>query len=206
MIEYVIKNLKGDIMKTNKALKSLIVSAMLTAISFVFVYFVPTIDLGVWSFTLGSHVPTFIACFISPYVAVFTYLGTLLAFMIKVGNPIVWLRAGSHLGFVVLALLIFRKVESPSQGISVYKHNYFEPGTNAGVYVKIVLIALLLAVVHAALEVLAVLVGLSIGISVANSSAEYILITVGVGTMIHSLLDFFIAYLVFVPLRKAVKL
>lgn len=59
--------------------------------------------IGPASFTLASHVPLFLAVFISVPVALFVALGTGLGFLLAGFPLIIVLRAFSHLLFAVLA-------------------------------------------------------------------------------------------------------
>ncbi|MEG1719034.1 MAG: hypothetical protein RR306_01795 [Clostridia bacterium] len=177
--------------KLNKT-RLITISALLTAISFLMVYIVPTIDIGVWSLTVGSHVPTFIAMFISPVTAVFTYLGTLLAFIIKTGNIFVWLRAGSHIFFIIAGLLILRKYDM----LKATKNKYL----------KVSLFGLVIALVHGIFEALSVVLGLAVGFVLpstgGNSTLVYLLLIVCLGTVVHSIIDFALAYAVYIALNK----
>ena len=56
-------------MKTN-SVKRLTISALLIAMGIIIPMVMPRITIGPASFTLASHVPVFIAMFISPVVAI----------------------------------------------------------------------------------------------------------------------------------------
>ena len=62
-------------MKTN-SVKRLTISALLIAMGIIIPMVMPRITIGPASFTLASHVPVFIAMFISPVVAIAVSLGT----------------------------------------------------------------------------------------------------------------------------------
>lgn len=149
------------------------ISAVLTALSLVYIVYMPTIDLGVWSFTPLSHIFIFIACFISPYTALMTFLAVLGGFMLKTGNYFTWLRAASHLFFVVF-LIVYIKIFK----LKNKKH--------------VIIAGLCASVIHAVFEILVVLLGLGIGLDVNNQygTVYYVLLVVGLGTLGHSLLDF----------------
>ena len=67
---------------------SMVIAALLCAIGIVIPMFAPKIILEPASFTLASHVPIFIALFISPPVALAVSVGTTLGFFFA-GFPIV---------------------------------------------------------------------------------------------------------------------
>ncbi|MCL1900821.1 MAG: hypothetical protein FWG51_00290 [Firmicutes bacterium] len=153
------------------------ISAVLTGLSLVYIVFMPTIDLGVWSFTPFSHIFLFIACFISPYTALMTYLAVLGGFIIKTGNYLTWLRAASHLFFIVF-LVIYIKIFK----LKTKKH--------------IAIAAACTSVIHAGFEILAVIIGLAAGFE-GNGTVYYILLVVGLGTMGHNLLDYFAGFFLY---------
>ncbi|MCL1944543.1 MAG: hypothetical protein FWF56_01885 [Firmicutes bacterium] len=149
-------------------------SAMLSALSIVYLYFIPTIDLGVWSFTPFSHIFIFIGCLISPYTGIMTYITTLASFMLKSGNYFVWLRAASHIFFVVF-LLFYAKF----RGIKTKK--------------DIAITFVGTSIIHTLFELGAVLLGLAVGMSGVNSTAYYLLFVLGVGNILHNCLDYGVA-------------
>ena len=61
--------------------------------------FMPKIVLEPASFTLASHVPVFIAMFISPLVAFAVALGTTIGFLMSGLPVIIVMRALSHVVF-----------------------------------------------------------------------------------------------------------
>lgn len=69
-------------MKTN-SVKRLTISALLIAMGIIIPMVMPRITIGPASFTLASHVPVFIAMFISPVVAIAVSLGTGFGFLIR---------------------------------------------------------------------------------------------------------------------------
>ncbi|MGL5641117.1 MAG: hypothetical protein ACRDDM_02550, partial [Paraclostridium sp.] len=81
--------------------KSIVISALLCTLGIIIPMFSPIkLILEPASFTLASHVPIFIAMFISPSTAIFVTLGSTIGFLLG-GFPIVIVfRALSHLIFV----------------------------------------------------------------------------------------------------------
>ncbi len=166
--------------------KKITLSALITALSVVYTLFMPTIDLGVWSFTPFSHMFVFLGVFLSPYVGIMTTLGVLGGFFLKGAQPLVLLRAFSHIFFVLYLIIVMRKIS---------------PNTKKGFF----FLCATAALVHAAFEIVAVLVGILIALPV-NQSAYYILGVTGGGTLIHSIVDFSVAFFLFKVVQKAFRL
>lgn len=87
----------------NNRIKNMVYAALLTAIAII----IPLqfgflkIIMGPFTATLASHVPTFLAMLISPYVAVVVGIGSAVGFLITT-SPVVAARAAMHaiLGYV----------------------------------------------------------------------------------------------------------
>lgn len=62
-----------------------------------------------FSVTLGSHVPTMLALFINPFVAVLTVIGSCFGFWASTGNIIIVLRAAMHLLFSLVGWYMISK-------------------------------------------------------------------------------------------------
>ena len=168
-------------MKAKSNIQTMVVAAMLCAIGILIPLISPVkIILEPASFTLASHVAIFVAMFISPATAVFVALGTTMGFFLA-GFPIpIVLRALSHIIFTIIGALYLKK----------HPHilsNYWR----AGVF------ALVLAVIHAVSEV-AIILPLYIGNQMTeayyNKGLWYSIFgLVGLGTIVHSMVDFGIA-------------
>lgn len=145
------------------------------------------------SFTLASHVATFIAMFISPYVAVAVAIGTAFGFLLGGFPIVVTLRAASHLIFAYLGAVYLSK---HPKTMAITKNRW--------------IYSFLIGILHALCEVLVV----SVFYFAGNLSTAYydqgLLISVmglvGVGTVIHSMVDLELARMVWraVP-SKTVK-
>jgi len=141
------------------------------------------------SFTLASHVPVFIAMFISPLVATVVAFGTALGFFFG-GFPLVIVcRALTHCVFALTGALVIRKrpelLETP---------------------VKAATLLFFIALLHACCEVL-VVTPFYFGNSMSQGyySKGYlisIVLLVGLGTVVHSLVDSYIALLVRKPIKN----
>lgn len=94
--------------------KTLVFGALLTALSFIIPLTFPKLPLPQpFSVTFASHVPTLLAMLINPIMAVFTVLGSTVAFLVSLG-PIVSIRAASHIIFALVGCLMLKK------GINMY--------------------------------------------------------------------------------------
>ncbi|WP_312640760.1 hypothetical protein [Hydrogenoanaerobacterium sp.] len=184
-------------MKYNTAqhtqLQSMVIAALLCAIGIVIPMFAPKIVLEPASFTLASHVPIFIALFISPSVALAVAIGTTVGFLFT-GLPIVVvLRALTHVLFAMIGAFVLKKRPNTLTTL----------GGN-------VAFGLLLAVIHAVSEVTVVtLFYFGGGMSqnyYKNGYLVSVLVLVGIGTIIHSMIDFGIAVFLWKPLSRIVHM
>lgn len=186
-------------MKTN-SVKRLTISALLIAMGIIIPMVMPRITIGPASFTLASHVPVFIAMFISPVVAIAVSLGTGFGFFLS-ATPIIALRALSHLIFAVIGAVILQKHPE----ILINKEGKFTLLNG-----KLQLFNVGIGVIHSAAE----LVVVSVFYTMGNLPGTYytagfmysIFLLMGVGGLIHSLVDFSIAYLLASTLSKHVDI
>ncbi|WP_312693743.1 hypothetical protein [Caproiciproducens sp.] len=172
---------------------SLVIAALLCAIGIVIPMFAPKIILEPASFTLASHVPIFIALFISPPVAAAVSVGTALGFLFAGFPIVVVLRAFSHVFFAISGAYILKR-----------KANMLST------FGKSALFGLTLAVIHAVSEVVVVTL-FYFGNSMpknyyANGYFMSVILLVGVGTIVHSMIDFSIALFVWKPLSRVVQI
>ena len=180
-------------MKRDLKLQTITIAALLSAIGIVIPLFAPKIILEPASFTLASHVPVFIAVFISPVVAVSVTLVSA-AGLLFAGFPIVVvLRALSHLVFEIVGAMILKKVPNALQTV----------GKSVG-------FGLLMALIHAVSEVVVVtMFYFGQGMTKSYYAQGYVnsvLLLVGVGTIIHSMIDFGIALVVWKPLVHVISI
>ena len=174
----------------NTAVNKLVIAALLCAIGIVIPMFSPfKIVLEPASFTLGSHIAIIIAMFISPEVAVAVALGTALGFFLGGFPLVIVMRAATHVIFALVGALILKK--KPDILGSVPQTGVFAVG---------------IAAIHALCE-MAVVMPFYFGNHM--SSAYYtkgfltsVVMLVGVGTFVHSLVDFTIALLIWKPLQR----
>jgi len=165
-------------------------SGLLIAIGLVIPMFSPVkIVLEPASFTLASHMAIFVAMFISPTMAVSVALGTTIGFFLG-GFPIVIvLRAATHVVFTLVGAL--------------YLHKLSKKKLSA---VKLRVFSLCIAAIHALGELVVVSI-FYFGGNLGSAQLEKgfiisVLLLVGLGTVIHSMVDFELARIVVIPLKK----
>ena len=176
-------------MKT-AALQKMSASALLIAIGIIIPMFSPVkFILEPASFTLASHVAVFIALMISPSVAVAVAIGTTLGFLLGGFPVVVVLRAASHIVFAVLGSLFLqrfpRTLESP---------------------IRTREFSLAVGLLHAACELVIVSIFYMAG---GMGEAYYqqgflrtVILLVGIGSVVHSMVDFELALAVVKVLGK----
>jgi len=146
------------------------------------------------SFTLASHVAIFIAMFISPWTAAAVAVGTTAGFFLG-GFPIVVVaRAASHIVWALGGALVLKRY----------------PGILGSIR-KSILFAVGVGLVHGLAELAAVapfyfggLMPMGYGEG-ASGFLTFVVLFVGVGTVIHSLVDFGIAMAIWKPLQQVIR-
>jgi len=181
-------------MKRNNKLNSMVVSALLCAIGIVIPIISPLkITMEPASFTLASHVAIFIAMFISPSTAAFVAVGTTIGFLMS-GFPIVVVfRAASHIVFALIGSFYLKKFPDTLNSFKTSQIYSFAIG-----------------IVHGLCEVLVVIPfyfgnHMSSGYY-AKGFVTSVVLLVGVGSVVHSMIDFYIAQVIWKHVAKAVKL
>jgi niacin transporter len=179
-------------MKNSKKLQSMIIAALLCAIGIVIPMFAPKIVLEPASFTLASHVPTFIASFISIPVSLIVSIGTAFGFLFAGFPIVVVLRAFSHVLFAIIGAFVLQK-----------KNNILVS------FNKSLVLSFVLAVIHAVSEVVVVTL-FYFGNNMpknyyAHGYLTSVILLVGVGTIVHSMIDFQIAVFVWKPLTRIIQ-
>lgn len=176
-------------MNQNNRVFKMVVAAMLCAVGIVIPMVCPKISIEPASFTLASHVALFLAMFLSPKITVAVWLGTTLGFQLTGFPPVVVMRAASQIVFALAGALWLKKNPQLLQ-------------TRQGA----ILFALLTGLVHGAMEIVAVLpFYVSNSLPAANYQKGFLIsvfLLVGVGTMIHSIVDFAIAKVVYKPISQ----
>ena len=157
--------------------KSLAYTAILIAFGILIPLIMPIkLVIGPASYTLGSHVPIFLALFLSLPIAILVALGTTIGFLLA-GFPIVIvLRALSHLVFVLVAGLLLKK-----------NPRILEKPVSTGLF------ALGINVLHGLAE-FAVVYVLTVGPETQASYIWTLLGLVGLGALVHGMVDFYLAF------------
>lgn len=173
----------------NTSIQKMVTSALLIAIGILIPLVSPAkIMMPPASFTLASHVPVFLAMLISPAMACSVAIGTTIGFFIS--SPLVIaLRAATHVIFALLGGLYIQKrpatLESPA---------------------KLHVFSLVIGVIHAAGELIVVSLfyfGGGMGAMFYEQGfLRSVLLLVGLGSVIHSMVDFEIALVVYKVLSK----
>lgn len=179
-------------MNQKNKVKTMTIAALLCAIGIMIPMFFPKILIPPASFTLASHVPIFIAMFISPVVAL--SVATISGFGFFISFPLVIaLRAFTHLAFAGLGAFILKK----NKNILLS-------------WKSTALFSLLISVVHALGEVIIVTYFYwGDQMSEAFYAKGYIfsvLLLIGAGTIVHSMIDFTIAAFVWKPLQHVITI
>ncbi|NYB74855.1 hypothetical protein HZF24_11970 [Sedimentibacter hydroxybenzoicus DSM 7310] len=181
-------------MTRNNKLNSMLISALLCSIGIVIPIISPIkITMEPASFTLASHVAIFIAMFISPLTAIFVSFGTSIGFLIAGFPIVVVLRAASHIVFAFLGSFFLKMYPDT---LNSFKHSQ--------------LYSFIIGLIHAICEVAIV----SVFYFGNNMSSGYyskgffisVVLLVGVGTVVHSMVDFYLAQAIWKPVTKAVKI
>ena len=173
----------------NKAVYQMSLSAMLMAVAILIPMYSPLkVMIEPASFTLASHVAIMIAMFISPSVAISVELGATIGFFLGGFPLVVVMRAFSQIIFVVIGAIVLKKKPEIMNNLA-----------------SLIVFALVMGVIHAVSEVIVSLpFYFANGItSEATSTLFYnVFVLVGIGTLIHSCVDFVIASAVFKVLVK----
>ncbi len=170
--------------------RELVIAALLCAIGIAIPMWSPfKIMLEPASFTLASHVPIVIAMFISPQVAGMVAIGTTMGFLLG-GFPIVIvMRAFTHVIFAVMG------------GAYISKHKNILNNI-----VQFAFLVFWLSIIHAVAELFVVSIFyFSVSVSELYYSQLFlqnVIGLVGLGTFVHSVIDFYIASIVW---RAVVK-
>jgi len=167
-------------MKPKKRIQEMTFAALLTAIAILIPSIMPIkLIIPPASYTLGSHVPIFLAMFISPWVAAFVILASSLGYFMA-GYPIVVVFRAFFLGALYLKKF--------PQTIENHKSS--------------LLFNFVLGLIHALGEVLACVIFYSVTGEDFQKLFYVLFVLVGFGTIIHSMIDYVIALTIFKSIRK----
>lgn len=176
----------ATITQENKwTVQRLTVTALLIAIGIVIPMVMPGIYIEPASFTIASHVAIFIAMMIDPAVGAIVAAGTVMGFFLR-GLPIVIpLRAASHIVFVLIGAFYLKR--HPQTLRSVWKSQVF---------------SFIIAIIHSVCEI-AVVFWFYFNGQMANfASVQMVVLFLGLGSVVHSMVDFGIAYIIYQALHR----
>lgn len=160
-------------MKSHKHMQIFVLASLLIAVGTVIPMLMPKIIIGPMSFTLASHVAVMIAIFISPAVALAVALGTTLGFFMAGFPFVVVLRALTHVMWAYFGAKYAQK-----------KPQIFEKP------LKTLQFNILIALIHALGEMI-IVIPFYYGNGMDMQTFIYMVFgLVGIGTIIHSSIDF----------------
>ncbi len=115
-------------MKTN--LKKMVISSLLIAMSIIIPVIFPFLRVYIppFSATLASHVPMFIAMFLGPFEAAVVGIGSVVGFLFAIGDPIVAMRASSHIvvGYIGAKMIMKKMSYGKVVAFTAPIHGVFE--------------------------------------------------------------------------------
>lgn len=164
----------------------IIISAMLCAIGIIIPIASPIkLVLEPASYTLASHVPIFLAMFLSPASGILVAIGTSIGFLLGPFSLTVALRAASHVIFVAVGAFFIQ-----------IKPQIIESKFTTFIF------SLCLGVIHAICEMIVVASFLT---PEQTNVIRLVFGLVGIGTVIHSTIDFYISLYIWKVLKKHIK-
>jgi niacin transporter len=115
-------------MKTN--LKKMVISSLLIAMSIIIPVILPFLRVYIppFSATLASHVPMFIAMFLGPFEATVVGIGSVVGFLFAIPDPIVAMRASSHIvvGYIGAKMIMKKMSYGKVVAFTAPIHGIFE--------------------------------------------------------------------------------
>ncbi|BFK24344.1 membrane protein [Massilimicrobiota timonensis] len=160
-------------MKSHKHMQVFVLASLLIAVGTIIPMLMPKIIIGPMSFTLASHVAVMIAIFISPAVAIAVSLGTTLGFFMAGFPFVVVLRALTHVIWAYLG----------AQYAKMNPQIFEKP-------LKTLQFNIVIALIHALGEMI-IVIPFYYGNGMDMQTFMYMIFgLVGLGTVIHSSIDF----------------
>jgi len=154
-------------------------TAVLIAVGILIPMVAPRVMIGPASYTLASHVAIFIAMFISPKVAIGVTLGTTIGFFFGGFPLVIVFRAASHLIWAYPGALYLSKIDK-------FKISW----------IKLRVFSLVVALIHGVGEFAAVIIFYSGTGFPEGMGFMWLLGFIGLGTVVHSMVDLEIANVV----------
>ncbi len=179
-------------MSKRNHIEKITMAAMLCAVGILIPSYFPKIAIPPVSYTLASHVAIFMAMFISPAVSIAVTLGTTLGFLISALPMVITLRALSHIVFSTLGSFYLKKT---ADALSNWKKTLFFGAA--------------VSVIHALLEIIVVsfyYFGNALSeMNYTNGFFVSVILLIGVGGFVHSMIDYYISCLIWNPVAKVLK-
>ena len=147
------------------------------------------------SFTLASHVAVFLAMFISPAVGAAVALGTTLGFFLGGFSLPIVLRALSHIIFVALGAIYLQRHPELL--------DFRQATSNRGL--RLLSLGCWTSVVHAVCEALIVSPFYAAMAMPMQEMLRLIVLLVGVGSFVHSMIDYAISLLIWKPVSGTMR-
>ena len=166
----------------NKKTKELVIASILTALSILITYSPVKLVLPFFTLTIGAHVPTLLAAFVSPWVTLMTVIGSCIGFFMTIPAPnsiIVVVRAATHILFALAGYNMIKKGK-----------------------INLILIILITAVIHSLCEGLGVYI-LTPLVLAGDTAAGMAAVIAIAGTFLHHLIDSAICIPILIALKKA---
>lgn len=177
--------------QVSKSTQNLTITGLLTAIGIFIPLIMPfKVIIGPASFTLGSHVPVNMAMFRKPSTAAIVALGTTIGFLMA-GFPIIIVaRALTHLIFASLGAYYLQK--APKTLVKTVSRTVF---------------SFIINIIHGIGEVAIVYALTTSGVTPPSDNFLYTLVVfIGIGTVIHGMVDLEIAYQITKAIEKRAHL
>ncbi|MCL2874470.1 MAG: hypothetical protein FWE29_06040 [Defluviitaleaceae bacterium] len=159
-------------------------TAILTAVGILIPMVAPRIVIGPASYTLASHAAIFVAMFISPKVAIGVTLGTTVGFFFGGFPLIIVFRAASHIIWALPGAIYLSKIDK-------FKISW----------VKLRVFSFIIAIVHGIGELAAVVLFYFGTGFPEDLGFLWLLSFIGLGTVVHSMIDLEIANVVRLALQ-----
>ena len=175
-------------MSTTNKVKTMTTAALLCAVGILVPQIMPRIAIGPASYTLASHVAVFLAMFINPIVGIMVALVTTVGFFLT-GLPfVIVMRALSHVIFVTLGAIILKK----------FPNTFQSP-------ITMTIFAVSISFVHAVFEGIVASI-IEFPGTITPSYLIMVIGFIGIGGLIHSLIDFSISIIIWVPVQRIVSI
>lgn len=114
----------------------IVLAGILTALAILITYSPIKLNLGFFTLTLAAHVPTMLAMFVNPWVAIMSIIGSCIGFFTAIPAPnnfLVVARAALHIIFALVGIYMLKKnrnifliifvtaiLHSVAEGVAVY--------------------------------------------------------------------------------------